>query len=101
MKYNFTNHLRERFQERFPYKIQDNNVNKAIAIEFYQKSSPNRSIFNNTALMAEMYRKYGYDRKMEFFTSPDVVFVCIDDTIVTVYDRMTSVFAQNLSRFQK
>lgn len=99
-KYRFTNHAKKRFQERCSELVKDNNVTLSIAKEI-SKSKPKRAHLNNTLLMTNLYEKYGYDKPFEVLTSDDVVFICRDDSLVTLYPVKDSIFQHNRNKFRK
>lgn len=79
VQYFLTYHAIERFQERFPEAIKDNNtvknwkrptdVNciKHFFDDLLNESKENRSYFNNTKYMVNMYETYGYETEYKFF----------------------------------
>jgi hypothetical protein len=88
-KHRFSGHAISRWAERFPELIKswDADAVSSLAKEFY-KSEPYRAILNNTSFMANVYEKYGSDRgEFQFYTTDEVVFICRDKTMITLYER--------------
>jgi len=94
IKLKFTNHVRERFKERFGDKILDGDVVKALNHEV-QLSKVSKMFMNNTKFMTRIYDKYGYDTKFDFRVTADVVFICTNNVLITALIRDKSVFSIN------
>lgn len=101
-KQRFTRHAKERWVERFPGKY-DGNVVGTMAKELYRESAPDNSFRNHTGFLTYLYDTYGYDGgDFEFYVSNDVVFVCRNGALITVYARSSSLFARGQSgRYRK
>lgn len=105
-EYIFTHHLRERFVQRTQKKYEHlwhqcwtencetckalkeeckneilNNrreIDREIARRV-DEADENRSYVNNTEFMGRYYEKYGYDKRFEFLTHEDILFVVVID----------------------
>lgn len=113
-EYIFTHHLRDRFVQRTQkkyqhlwYKCWNENCQickslteeckkevaknrKEIDLEIARRvneSEENKSYINNTEFMSRYYEKYGFDKRFEFLTHEDIMFVVVmgrgKKTIVT------------------
>jgi hypothetical protein len=90
-KHYFTNHVLDRFKERFQHHIRDaGNVGNSLASLFY-KSELNRSFINNTAFMLHVGEKHGYEN-FDVYTNDDMVFICREKRILTVYPIKNTIF---------
>jgi Ca2+-binding EF-hand superfamily protein len=88
-KHKFSHHAIQRWKERFPNIVRENdgNVVGSLAKEFYS-ATEYRAIINNTAFMAHVYDTYGTEKgDFHFYTSDKSVFICREKTVITLYDR--------------
>lgn len=100
-RFYFTTHAVARFKERFPKKLQgDVPAMKVLSTEFYTKAVPNKTFLNNSRFMTHLYSRYGCKHEFDFRVSDDVVFVCREQRLVTVYSRRDSMFSKSVGRFQ-
>lgn len=98
-KYNFSKHSIDRFKERFPKLIENNNPIKTIANLLYSAQEDRRCI-NNTNFMTYIYETYGYDNPMTLYVNDNVLFLCREDTLVTVFPVSESILGDNSSSFK-
>ena len=98
-KIRFSKHSIDRFKERFSEKIEDGNVCRSIARLFYHAKEDKRFL-NNTKFTTYIYEKHGYDKPMSFHTNNDILFVCRDDTLVTVMFTSQSIFNDETSSYK-
>lgn len=99
VKYTFTHHARHRFKERLPHLVKDGDVVKSIA-EQIRAAKPDNSIKNNTRFMTRLHEEHGYN-PFEFLVNDDIVFVCRNEFLVTVYPKKDSKFHNPQSRFKR
>ena len=82
----FSKHAQERLVERFPQTLKISG-NPLIRIQqAFAGATPDRSFKNNTAYLAFLVDRYG-DCDYQFFVKGQIVFMCKDETVVTVLDR--------------
>lgn len=106
MNYIFTNHLRDRFVQRTQKKyqhlwrqcwIENCEICKSLQKECQKEvvknrkeidreitrrlneSDENKSYINNTEFMCRYYEKYGFEKRFEFRTHEDIMFVIVVD----------------------
>lgn len=90
--YKFTRHAIERFEERFGHMIEKGaSTTQALAGVFYN-SEVDRSFLNNTKLMVSLGERYGYDKPFEIRVADDIVFICRQRSLITLYNRHNSVY---------
>ena len=97
-KHRFSQHAIARWKERFSHLIRRTELDpiKSLCKEFYS-AKPYRAILNNTAFIAKVYDNHGTEGgPIDFYTTDEVVFVCRENTLVTVYDR-----EQNFPKLRK
>lgn len=126
--YFFTSHLRERFVQRtqkkydhIKYCREENcehcqNLIQEAKTEVYSKrreldrelakrieaAEEDRSYINNTEFMSRYYERYGYEKRFEFLTHEDVVFVVVVDggkkVVVTCCQSKTHISGRTFLR---
>jgi len=76
-QFTFTNHLRERFKERFCKNEKFENISELDKAIFkkVRESKENKAVYNNTRFIIKVLDKYG---------SNDFKFYCIDDIIFVI-----------------
>ena len=112
-KFNFTNHVRERYAERFlgvtqkeaKRYVKDHCVYiDRILSQRLSMSTNEKSFLNNTSFMMHLYEKYGTENRIEFLVHDDVVFVNVLDNgrnvITTCYEAKDALVAQMVSRIK-
>lgn len=83
-KVKFSVHAVERFTERFPRIVSDNDGNNFRAIyNTYYASTINNSIKNDTMFMTHIYENHGYN-DFTITVNDDVVFIVKEHVVVTV-----------------
>ena len=73
-----SDHAVKRFQERFRKEAGQSTSPRQIRNMIWDYIIPeneNKLIFNNSAIMTEMYANHGYDRDFTFFAKNDKIFV--------------------------
>jgi len=113
-RFYLTNHVVERFEERFRSRFKSINWGSDTAIKdkiswMIRNSSENNSFLNNQKFMLDNYNKYGYDSKFRYLCCEDVVFLAVQnknknrEVIVTCFDNKYIVshkkFKKNKSDF--
>ncbi len=99
MKYEFTNHARKRFTERFPDKVVEGNVVMSILYAI-RSATPNNSVKNDSNFVLHLHESHGWNA-FEFLTTDDIVFVCRGSKLVTVFPVKHSRFSTQTSRYRK
>lgn len=98
-RYIITNHVKEKMRERFGSKIDpcDWKAGNAEIYSLLEKASENKSIFNNTQFIANVYNRYGADSRIKFMQVDSIIFIAIAHkdfkncfVVVTCYDANTS-----------
>ncbi len=85
----FSRHACDRFVERFRTLIPPGvNVGKAIADRIY-RAKENKSFINNHSLMFHLYEKHGYDVPLRVLEDDQVLFICRENVLVTVFNNST------------
>jgi hypothetical protein len=106
----FTNHMRERFKERFcdseEKKLGRKELNIKIAQEL-RNAKENKAIFNNSRFMLSVMEKYK-SNNFKFFCTDKVIFVVNpendDNIVITCYDRRKNYvphLAETPKRYKK
>lgn len=97
-EFSLTNHAIDRLKERFPkiwLAIYDEKIAPALRrkaiYDFFNASTEDRSVINDTRFMQYTSEKYGFDKKISIFTNGDVVFLGVTadgrNAIVTTLDK--------------
>lgn len=84
-KHRYSNHALQRFKERFGHHIIEMPLVAAFNKAFRQSHESKQHI-NDTCFMVEQYEKYGYEKEIKVRIYQDVVFICKDRTVITVYN---------------
>lgn len=110
MEYIFTDHLRERYVERFRDKNANLKVYKERSIINHEikvlvnSAEEVKRYLTDTNLMGYLYRRYGFDRRFSILENDNILFVVIHErgrhVIVTCFGQRGSVFEGRFVDYQ-
>jgi hypothetical protein len=98
-RYIITHHAREKMRERFGSKCNpcDMKAGNIEVIKLLSESKENKSIFNNTEFISNIYEKYGSKQRVKFLQHGSKVFIALAHeefencfVVVTCYEGTSS-----------
>lgn len=81
----YSKHAQERFAERFPSLIENEDVLTSLK-KCFEGATEERQSKNNTRYLVYLMEKYG-DFDFDFYVNGRVLFICRQGCIITVMDR--------------
>lgn len=81
-----TQHAIDRYVERFCHKKTNRDTALDEIVKLFDSSKENKSFINNTSNMVYLCERYGSDMisKISFKENRNILFLCVEDTVVTV-----------------